>query len=68
MATKKKHIIIKLKCEKCKRINYYLRKKKKSEKSEKKAVPDKPSASAGKLEIKKFCNWCKKHVLHKEGR
>lgn len=55
MAAKKKNIIIKLKCETCKRINYYLRKKKNPYKKE-------------KMQIKKFCKWCKKHVLHKEGR
>lgn len=52
---KKKHNIIKLKCSVCKRLNYYLKLKKSVEKKK-------------KLELKKFCKWCRKHVLHKESR
>ena len=44
--------LIKMQCEACKRINYWTRKNKK--KIEK------------KLELKKYCKWCKKHTLHKE--
>ncbi|MFH1841444.1 MAG: 50S ribosomal protein L33 [Candidatus Nealsonbacteria bacterium] len=43
---------IKLQCQECKRINYHTRKSKK--------------VSEKKLELKKFCNWCRKHTLHKE--
>ncbi len=43
--------LIKLRCSICKRINYYTRKKKTLER---------------KLELKKFCRWCRKHTVHKE--
>lgn len=45
--------IIKLKCFQCKRINYFFKKPKKE-------------GSQKKLELKKYCKWCKKHFLHKE--
>jgi len=48
----KKKPFIKLQCEVCKRINYFTHKSKK--------------AAEGKLELKKFCKWCKKHTVHKE--
>ena len=51
MATKKKKFI-KMQCQECKRINYFTRKSKK--------IIEK------KLELKKFCKWCKKHTVHKE--
>ena len=44
--------LIKFQCKECDRINYYSRKNKKTVQK--------------KLELKKFCNWCKKHTLHKE--
>lgn len=44
--------LIKLECSECHRINYYSHKNKKTIKN--------------KIEIKKFCKWCKKHTLHKE--
>ncbi|MBZ9572955.1 50S ribosomal protein L33 [Patescibacteria group bacterium] len=47
----KKKAFIKLQCSECKRINYYTRKSKNVEK---------------KLELKKFCKFCRKHTLHKE--
>lgn len=47
--------LIKLKCLNCNRINYYTYKSKgRNLKQEK------------KLELKKFCKWCKKHAVHKE--
>lgn len=51
MAAKKKPFI-KLQCSDCKRINYFTKKNKK--------------AIEEKIELKKFCKWCKKHTLHKE--
>ena len=51
MAVKKKPFT-KLQCSGCKRINYYTHKSK--EMVEK------------KLELKKFCKFCRKHTLHKE--
>ena len=44
--------MIKLECTGCKRINYNSHKNKKTLKE--------------RLEIKKFCKFCKKHVSHKE--
>lgn len=44
--------LVKMECSECHRINYYTRKNKKLIKN--------------RLELKKFCKWCKKHVLHKE--
>ena len=44
--------MIKLECTDCKTINYYSRKNKKKLKD--------------RLELKKFCEKCKKHTIHKE--
>jgi large subunit ribosomal protein L33 len=46
--------IIVLACEECKRRNYSTEKNKKND-------PD-------RIEVKKYCKWCKKHTLHKETR
>jgi len=53
MPTKRK-AYAKLQCQECKRINYYSHKSK--ELSEK------------KLELKKFCKWCRKRTVHKEAK
>jgi len=50
MPTKK--AFIKLQCLGCKRVNYFTRKSKK--------IAEK------KLELKKFCRWCRKHTAHIE--
>ncbi|NIA18396.1 MAG: 50S ribosomal protein L33 [Actinobacteria bacterium] len=44
--------MIKLECAECKRVNYYSRKNKKTLKN--------------RLELKKFCKFCGKHIAHKE--
>lgn len=44
--------LIKMRCDQCKRINYWSRKNKKKVER--------------KIELKKFCNWCRKHTVHKE--
>lgn len=44
--------LIKLECSDCHRINYHTRKNKKLVKK--------------RLELKKFCQWCKKRTIHKE--
>lgn len=44
--------LIKFECTVCKHINYYSHKNKKKIKA--------------RLELKKFCEWCEKHALHKE--
>ncbi len=44
--------MIKFECTECKRINYFSRKNKKLIKE--------------RLELKKYCKFCKKHTLHKE--
>ncbi len=49
---KKKKPFVKLQCQECKRINYFTRKSK--------GVIDQ------KLELKKYCKFCRKHTLHKE--
>ncbi|MFC1625303.1 50S ribosomal protein L33 [Patescibacteria group bacterium] len=46
--------LIKLICKDCKRINYWTRKNRKSVER--------------KIEFKKYCKWCRKHTLHKEGK
>ncbi len=48
----KKENIVKLQCTVCGHINYYTRRNKKTDKK--------------RLELKKYCPWCKKHTLHKE--
>jgi len=53
MAVKKKPFI-KLQCEACKKVNYFTHKSK--------------EISEEKLELKKFCKWCRKHTVHKEGK
>jgi len=50
----KKKPFTKMQCEVCKRINYFTNKSKK--------------ASEEKLSLKKFCRWCRKHTVHKEGK
>lgn len=44
--------LIKLECTACKRVTHHTRKNKKTIKA--------------RLELKKFCQWCRKHVMHKE--
>jgi len=51
---KKKKPIIKLQCGICKRVNYFTTKPREMVEE--------------KLELKKFCKWCKKHTVHKEGK
>ncbi|MFH1610869.1 MAG: 50S ribosomal protein L33 [Patescibacteria group bacterium] len=52
MGTKYKERLIGFECSECKRINYHSTKNKKTIKE--------------KLELKKYCKFCKKHILHKE--
>lgn len=57
MAAKKKKVkFVKLVCSECKKNVYY---KKKSKKATQRGV---------KLQLKKYCKFCKKHTLHKEGK
>ncbi|HEY9584808.1 MAG TPA: 50S ribosomal protein L33 [Candidatus Paceibacterota bacterium] len=46
--------LIKLACTKCKRINYWSSKNKK--------------LVERKIELKKFCKWCRKSTVHKESK
>ncbi len=46
--------LIKLRCGVCKKMNYYTRKNKKSVER--------------KIELKKFCKWCRKQTPHKEAK
>lgn len=44
--------LIKLGCKTCKHVNYWSRKNKK--------------LVERKIELDKFCKWCRKHTVHKE--
>ncbi|OGF42302.1 50S ribosomal protein L33 [Candidatus Falkowbacteria bacterium RIFOXYD2_FULL_39_16] len=44
--------LIKMECSVCHRINYFSHKNKKTIKN--------------RLELEKYCKWCKKHTTHKE--
>lgn len=46
--------LFKLQCAQCKRFNYYTSKNKKKVER--------------KIELKKFCKWCKKRTAHKEAK
>ncbi|MEK7584880.1 MAG: 50S ribosomal protein L33 [Patescibacteria group bacterium] len=46
--------LIKLECTECRHINYFSKRNKKTIKE--------------RLQIKKFCAWCKKHTPHKENK
>lgn len=46
--------LIKLNCSVCKRTNYWTSKNKKK--------------VTRKIELKKFCNWCRKQTVHKEAK
>ena len=46
--------LIGLKCDICKRRNYHTSKNKKSVER--------------KIQFSKFCDWCRKHTIHKEAR
>ena len=46
--------LIKLACGTCKRVNYWSAKNKKT--------------ITEKIELKKFCKWCRKQTLHKEAK
>jgi len=46
--------LIKLQCTACKRINYWSRKNRKKVER--------------KIELKKFCRWCRSHKMHKEAK
>jgi len=46
--------LVKLECGKCKRINYFTTRNKKTVEK--------------KLELKKFCKFCRSHQLHKESK
>jgi len=46
--------LIRLRCTPCKRVNYFTRKNKK--------------VVERKIELKKFCKWCRKQTVHKEAK
>lgn len=46
--------LVRLKCSECKRVNYYTHKNKKT--------------FEGKLELKKYCKWCRASTKHIEGK
>ncbi|HBO16831.1 MAG TPA: 50S ribosomal protein L33 [Candidatus Moranbacteria bacterium] len=51
---KTKENLVKFKCNECKKITHYSNRNKKKLKE--------------KLEMKKYCKFCKKHTLHKEAK
>jgi large subunit ribosomal protein L33 len=51
---KEERIIITLACQECKRRNYSTKKNKRND-------PD-------RLEINKYCKWCRRQTVHKETR
>lgn len=52
--SKRSENLIRLKCSVCKRITAYSRRNKKKVER--------------KIELKKYCKWCRKHTLHKEAK
>ncbi|MBI2055359.1 MAG: 50S ribosomal protein L33 [Candidatus Sungbacteria bacterium] len=46
--------LIKLSCTVCKRVTYWSRKNKRT--------------TERKIELKKYCQWCRKHTPHREAR
>jgi large subunit ribosomal protein L33 len=56
MATTKKKPKIKLQCEACKKVNYQTNK------------TQEMIVAGTKMSLKKFCNSCRKHTVHKEGK
>lgn len=47
-------VIIQLACTECKRRNYSTTKNKRT--------------TSNRVELKKYCEWCRKHVVHRETR
>ncbi|MDP4008836.1 MAG: 50S ribosomal protein L33 [bacterium] len=56
MATKRKKVFVKLRCATCKDTNYFTRKSKTL------------TSEGKKLDLKKFCASCRKHVKHAESK
>ncbi len=54
MAANSNRVLVTLACADCKRRNYHTAKNKKN--------------TAGRLELKKFCRWCRGHRIHRETR
>jgi large subunit ribosomal protein L33 len=50
----KKDYTVKMACEKCKRVNHFTRRNKKTVEK--------------KLQLKKFCKWCRTNTVHKEAK
>ncbi len=46
--------MVRLSCSQCQRNNYYTTKNKRT--------------TTEKLEMRKFCEWCRSHQVHKEGK
>ncbi|MEK7149410.1 MAG: 50S ribosomal protein L33 [Patescibacteria group bacterium] len=52
--SKLKEQLTRMRCSVCKHVNYYTKKNKKSVER--------------KLELKKYCKWCRKSISHKEAK
>ena len=59
MAQKGARVRITLACTECKQRNYNLKKNKQKLKKNKQKHPD-------RMELQKYCRFCKKHTLHRE--
>ena len=54
MAKNEKRVKVTLACEECKRRNYQTNKSKRNN-------PD-------RLQLRKYCRWCRRHTVHRETR
>ena len=54
MAAQSNRVLVALACSECKRRNYHTSKNKKN--------------TPGRLELRKYCKWCRTHTVHRETR
>lgn len=54
MAASANRVLVTLACTECKRRNYHTQKNKKN--------------TTGRLELRKYCRWCRSHQVHREAR
>lgn len=54
VAASANRVLVTLACTECKRRNYHTQKNKKN--------------TTGRLELRKYCRWCRSHQVHREAR
>jgi large subunit ribosomal protein L33 len=54
VAAQSNRVLVTLACNECKRRNYHTSKNKKN--------------TSGRLELRKYCRWCRTHTVHRETR